>query len=68
MLELFQGFLRVVWHGQMHLWFVVVLVQCDPNVLLPCPIAGEFVMFLECVFEMLGVFLVDVFDSKVIQD
>ncbi len=67
-LELFQGFHHVVWHEQMHLLFVAVSVQCDSNVLLPCPIAGEFVMFFECVFEMLGVFLADVFDSKVIHD
>jgi hypothetical protein len=52
----------------MHLLFFVVPVQCDPNVLCSCPIAGEFVMFLECVFEMLGMFLANVFHPKVARD
>ncbi len=52
----------------MHLSFFVVPVQCDPDVLCSCPIACEFVMFLECVFEMLGVFLANVFHSKVVHD
>ena len=50
----------------MHLSFVVVPVQCDPNVLCSCPIAGEFVMFFERVFEMLGVFLANVLHPKVV--
>ncbi len=52
----------------MHLPFVVVPVQCDPDVSCSCPIAGEFVMFLESVFKMLGVFLANVFHSKVVHD
>ncbi len=52
----------------MHLSFVVVPVQCDPDVSCSSPIAGEFVMFLERVFEMLGVFLANVFHSKVVHD
>ena len=52
----------------MYLSFVVVPVQCDPNVSCSCPIAGEFVMFLECVLEMLGVFFADVFHPKVVHN
>ena len=52
----------------MYLSFFVVPVQCDPNVSCSCPIAGEFVMCLERVFEMLGVFLANVFHPKVIND
>ena len=52
----------------MHLSFVVVPVQCDPDVSCSCPIAGEFVMFLERVFEMLGVFLANVFHPKVVHN
>ncbi len=46
----------------------VVPVQCDPDVLCSCPIAGEFVMFLDGVFEMLGVFLANVFHPKVVHN
>jgi hypothetical protein len=52
----------------MHLVFFVVLVQCYPNESCSCPIACEFVMFLECVFEMLGVFLAFVFHPEVINN
>jgi hypothetical protein len=46
----------------------VVPVQCYPNVSCSCPIACEFVMFLKCVFEMLGVFLAFVFHPKVVNN
>ncbi len=46
----------------------VVPVQCDPNLTCSCPIEGEFVMFLECVFEVLGVFLANIFHPKVVYD
>ena len=52
----------------MHLSFVVVPVQCDPKVSCSCPIAGEFVMCFERVFEMLGVFLANLFHPKVINN
>ncbi len=52
----------------MRLSFFVVPVQCDPDVSCSCPIACEFVMFLECVFEMLGVSLAKVFHPKVVHD
>ncbi len=46
----------------------VVPVQCDPDVSCFCPIAGEFELFLERVFEMLDVFLANVFHPKVVHD
>ncbi len=52
----------------MHLSFVVVPVQCDPDVSCSCPIAGELVMLLEHVFEMLCMFLANVFHPKVVHD
>ncbi len=52
----------------MHLVFFVVPVQCYPNVSCSCPTACEFVIFLECVFEMLGVFLAFVFHPEVVNN
>ncbi len=50
----------------MDLALVVVPIQCYPDVLFSCPIAHKFVVFFECVLEVLCMFFADVFDAKVI--
>jgi hypothetical protein len=52
----------------MDLALVVVPIQCYPDVLFSCPIAHKFVVFFECILEMLCMFFVDVFDAKVIDN
>jgi hypothetical protein len=47
---------------------VVVPIQCYSNVLFACPIARKFVVFFECVLEMLCMFFVGIFDAKIIKD
>ncbi len=47
---------------------VVVPIQCYPNVLLACPIAYKFVVFFECILEMLCMFFTNVFDAKIINN
>ncbi len=67
-LKLFQSFLHIVWHGLMDLALVVVPIQCYPNVSFSCPIVHRFVVFFECVLEMLCMFFANVFDAKVINN
>jgi hypothetical protein len=50
----------------MDLVLVVVPIQCYPDVSFACPIACKFVVFFECVLEMLCMFFADVFDAKII--
>ncbi len=52
----------------MDLVLVVVPIQCYPDVLLSCLIARKFVVFFECIFEMLCIFFADVFDVEVIDN
>ncbi len=52
----------------MDLALVIVPIQCYPNVLFSCPIARKFVVFFECVLEMLCMFFADVFDAEVINN
>ncbi len=47
---------------------VVVPIQCYPNVLFACPIARKFVVFFECILEMLCMFFANVFDAKIINN
>ncbi len=44
---------------------VVVPIQCYPDVLFACPIACKFVVFFECVLEMLCMFFANVFDADI---
>jgi hypothetical protein len=50
----------------MDMVLVVVLIQFYPDVLFACPIASKFVVFFECVHEMLCMFFADVFDTEII--
>ncbi len=52
----------------MGMTLVVVLIQCYPNVLFACPIACKFVVFFECIFEMLCIFFANVFDAEIINN
>ncbi len=47
---------------------VVVPIQCYPDVLFACPIACKFVVFFECILEMLCMFFANVFDAKIIDN
>jgi hypothetical protein len=46
----------------------VVPIQCYSDVSFACPIACKFVVFFECIHEMLCMFFTDVFDAKIINN
>jgi hypothetical protein len=52
----------------MDLALVVVPIQCYPHVTFSCPIAHKFVVFFECILEMLCMFFANVFDTEVINN
>ncbi len=52
----------------MEVALVVVPIQCYPDVLFACPIACKFVVFFECVLEMLCMFFADVFDAEIMDN
>ena len=64
--ELYECFLDVIWHVQVYLSFVVVPFHVNANVSFPCPICGDFVVFFECVFEVICMFFSNIFYSEVI--
>ncbi len=64
--ELKEGALYVVLHGDVNVALVVVPIECKSAVESAGPVNGEFIVCLECINEMLGVGLGEVFDSKVI--
>jgi hypothetical protein len=47
---------------------VVVPIQFYPNLSFACPIACKFVVFFECILEMLCMFFANVFDAKIIDN
>ncbi len=52
----------------MDMALVVVLIQCYPNIPFACPITCKFVVFFECVLEMLCMFFANVFDTKIVDN
>ena len=50
----------------MHLPSLVVPIECDANVSLVVPFAGEGLVFLQRSFEMKGVFFTNVLDFEII--
>ncbi len=52
----------------MDMALVVVPIQYYPDVLFACPIAHKFVVFFECVLEMLCMFFTNIFDAKIINN
>ena len=65
-LKLFEGFLDMTWHREMHLASVVVPVQCYANVTIAYPVSGDFVVLFKRFLEVTCMFFTYVFDSKVI--
>ncbi len=47
---------------------VLVPIQCYPDVLFACSIACTFVVFFECILEMLWMFFANVFDAEIIDN
>ncbi len=47
---------------------VVAPIQCYPGVSFACPIACKFVVFFECILEMLCMFFANIFDAEIIDD
>ncbi len=47
---------------------VVVPIQCYPNVSFACPVTCKFVVFFECILEMLCMFFANVFDAEIINN
>ncbi len=52
----------------MNLVFVVVPIQCYPDIPFARPITCKFVVFFECVLEMLSMFFADVFHAEVMDN
>jgi hypothetical protein len=48
--------------------FCVVPVVCYSNASCTCPFVRKFVVFLVCIFEMLGMFLANAFYSEVVDN
>ena len=68
MLESSQGFVTVAWYREVYLVFGVVEIQCNSAVFLALPVFVYYVEFLENLDQVVGVFLANVFDPKVIDD
>jgi hypothetical protein len=47
---------------------VVVPIQRYSNVLLACPITCKFVLFFECVLEILCMFFANVFEAEIVDN
>jgi hypothetical protein len=47
---------------------VVIPIQCYLDVLFPCPITCKFVVFFECILEILCMFFANVFDAEIIDN
>jgi hypothetical protein len=52
----------------MDLTLGIIPFEVDSDVSTSRPVCGDFVVFFEHLFEMLGVFATDVFDSEVVDD
>ena len=63
-LELVELFLGISWHGYFQYDRLVFLVQCDSTIKTPCPILCYFILFLEHIYEVLGILYFMVYYSK----
>jgi hypothetical protein len=52
----------------MDMALVVVPIQCYPHVLFACLITRKFVVFFECVLEVLCMIFANVFDANIIDN
>ena len=65
-LKLLECLLDISLHGDIQYSGLVVTVQCDATVNIPCSILYYCIFFLECIYEVLGVFSSMVSDYKVV--
>ena len=68
MIELNEGLLDVVWHGEVDLSFVVVPIEHDSDVSFALPVFRYVVVLLQNVHEMFEICAAFVFDAEVIND
>ena len=68
MLEFVKGCLEIFWHGDVAGACGVVLVNGESAEEGTGPVDGDGVHFLEGLDEVVGVFLVNVLDPKVVDD
>lgn len=68
MLEFVECFLDVTWHGKVTCSLLVVPCESDSAEQLAFPIDRTGVFLAEGIKQMVGIVLVDVFDSKVIHN
>ncbi len=52
----------------MDLALVVVPIQSYPNVSFSYPIVRKFVVFFECILEMLCMFFANIFDAEIVDN
>ena len=64
--ELLEGFCHIIQHGEVHLPFGLVPIECDANVPFTCPISGDRVVLLEDSKEVICMFVAGVLDSKIV--
>jgi hypothetical protein len=65
-MEALPSFFAVARHGEADKMVVVVPMQGKPNVALPLPIHGDFIVAFKCVDEMIGVCFANIFHTEVI--
>ena len=68
MLELFESFCDIVWHGYVDLSSLVVPIQRDSNVPSSAPLYCHSVIFLNGVIEVYFVLFAHVFYSKIVDN
>ena len=66
MLELCQSLGGVTWYEEVDLPSNVIPVELDVNIFIAFPVCFEIVVSVDCVDEVLCVFLFDILDSEVI--
>ena len=66
MLELGEGSFDVPGHGNINVAVVVMPIEGKAAVEGACPVDGEIVMLLECIQEVLSMFLLNKFNTKII--
>ena len=54
-LELKEGYFNISRNGNAHISVDVVLLECEAEVFLPCPILGDLVIFSEGFYQVVGV-------------
>ena len=68
MLKLFECCLDIVWHGDVGHLRIVIPLQGDAAVKCSFPVSGNFIGFVECTNEVVGLFFSHVFYAEVINN